>query len=449
VAFATLEEAKAAGEEFNNKGRACLKCRVRLVTTATATMCDGCEVAEYHDRVIKPEKGKIEFVRKTDEHGVIHQIVGYDASTVKPQAQEWLWWHKIPANAITWFFGKPNGTKSLSTCELAAIVSTGRDWPDGTKNELGPRRVIMYNAEDDIKRTVIPRLMVAKANLKNIRLLDHTSFRTYDPTGKDGEKHSLDLTRDMPILSSMLVEDEDIVLCIADPITGIWGGKNVNHDQEVVKVLEKLKELCEKRKLTFIGVSHVNKRSDVDALQSVLGGSSMTAKARAMYMFSQDPDSDDHHDHVMVWSKGNLSDDRTGLKLRTVGVEMTFDGVTESYPKIVWGEITGDAADDVNAKRREKQNAKDSKREAAKEFIKSLLVEKPMMSFKVYNACEAAKFAESTYKKAAEDLSNDKQIVRKQRDSKWWMMLPEQLPDFLEDNFKPEPAMMVEEGEAL
>jgi AAA domain len=380
----THEEAKASGQEFNNKGRTCRKCKAGMVTTVTALMCDACEVAEFQAKAVLPEERREELWRSTDENGVIHQIVGVTASKVKPKAQRWLWKHWIPIG-ITWFYGLPGGAKSLSTCEFAAIVSTGRSWPDGTPNAAGARKVAIYNAEDDLDRTVIPRLIAAKADMDNIILLDHSSFRTYDPTGKEGSKHSLDLTADLPKLSAFCATEKDIALVIADPITGIFGGKNVNHDKEVVKVLENLKLFCEKRNVTFIGISHTNKRTDVVALQSMLGGSSMPAKARAMYQFDRDPDSDDKHDHVMAFSKNNLSDNKRSMRLRTAGMDMTLpddDGkmVTEAYPYIVWGETTEDDADAIAAKKKEKRERKDTKLSVAKDMILALIAEKPMMS---------------------------------------------------------------------
>jgi AAA domain len=132
LAFATLEEAKAAGQEFNNKGRRCRVCRIGVVGGALDMKCASCKV----DEKFVVENGRFEMVRAND-NGVVRQIVGVNASMIKPKPIEWLWPDKIPANAITWLYGAQGSAKSAVTCEIASIVSTGRDFPDGTKNEMG------------------------------------------------------------------------------------------------------------------------------------------------------------------------------------------------------------------------------------------------------------------------------------------------------------------------
>lgn len=56
VAFATFEEARAAGVEFNNKGRLCRVCRERTVIGALDTKCPNCEL----DQKFVVEDGKFE-----------------------------------------------------------------------------------------------------------------------------------------------------------------------------------------------------------------------------------------------------------------------------------------------------------------------------------------------------------------------------------------------------
>jgi putative DNA primase/helicase len=286
----------------------------------------------------------------------------------------------------------------------------------------------MYNAEDDIERTIVPRLMAMGADLKNIVLYDESSFREYE----NGEmlKRSFDMTKDLPILATMLSKYDDVAVLICDPITGIWGGKDINRDREVVKVLEKLKVLCERKRLTFLGISHTNKRSDVSALEKVLGSSSITGKCRSAHYISQDPESDGEHDYVMAWAKGNLSGNKGGIKFSTVGVEMEFEGKKNSYPKVVWGEQTKDTADDVLAQKREKREAKDRKLEAAKVLIGLLLVGGPQKSYEVYNRGKDENIGKGTMERAADEMTKEKQILRKQKDRNWWMLLPEHLAEF-------------------
>ena len=199
------------------------------------------ELDEIREHQFKPEDGRVELARGVDNDGITRQITGIKGNTVKPKAVKWLWKDKIPANAITWGFGTPGSAKSLFSMELAAIVSTGRDFPDGTPNTMGAKQVIIYNAEDSVEETIVPRLMAHRANLSNITLLDEKSFRDF--TGTEVTKRSFDLTQDIPLMAEAIKQNPDITLLVVDPITGVFGGKDVNKDKEVVKVLENLKAL--------------------------------------------------------------------------------------------------------------------------------------------------------------------------------------------------------------
>ena len=90
------------------------------------------------------------------------------ASTITKEHRVWLWPGFLGRNKVAHFGGSSTEGKSPVTLDLAARVSAGLPWPDGTENELGPRGVIILAAEDDWSDTIIPRLELAGANLSNI-----------------------------------------------------------------------------------------------------------------------------------------------------------------------------------------------------------------------------------------------------------------------------------------
>jgi hypothetical protein len=62
----------------------------------------------------------------------------------------------------------------------------------------------------------------------------------------------------------------------------------------------------------------------------------------------------------------------------------------------------------------------------------------------VYDKLGEAGLKPDTCQLAAKQLTNEQQIVRKQLNDKWWMILPHHLPGFLEkenSSFKPDPVM--------
>jgi hypothetical protein len=54
------------------------------------------------------------------------------AANVKPERVEWLWAGRIPYGKLTIFDGDPDKGKSMITVDIAARVTTGRGFPDGS-----------------------------------------------------------------------------------------------------------------------------------------------------------------------------------------------------------------------------------------------------------------------------------------------------------------------------
>src|SRR5215472_4428893 len=233
------------------------------------------------------------------------KVSSINAASVKPKDVDWLWFNRIPAGAITYGVGKPGNAKSLWSTDLAARVSSGADFPD-CKNENGPQRVLLYAGEDSLENTVIPRLIRAGANLANIELLDNSSFEVYDREYNRVDRRGIDLSQDITILNYLVKKHSQIKLLILDPITGVFGGKNTNHDKDMRPIMNQLKDMLEARSLTLVGIAHTNKRGDAAAIDQIQGASSIAGAARAAWLFTRDPESEDEHAHQMTCIKGNL-----------------------------------------------------------------------------------------------------------------------------------------------
>jgi putative DNA primase/helicase len=380
---------------------------------------------------LKEKLGRVElghWVESIEGIQFMTRITSVNAATVKPEKQRWLWHNRVPAGAITWGVGKPGNAKSLWATDLAARVSSGADFPDGAKNENGPKKVLMYCGEDDIKRTVIPRLMAAGANLANIELLDNQSFEVFDKEYNRIDRREIDLSQDCKMLSEIVKAHPEVSLLIIDPTTGVYGSKNTNHDKDMRPVMNDLRDLCEARGLTIVGITHTNKRGDAAAIDQIQGASSIAGAARAAWLFTRDSDSDDEHAHMMTCIKSNLSDKHDGLKLLTVATEVSAE--IGSHPMIVWGEGTKMQADEANQALKEKRESKNGRKSAIKLAILAMLSEGARLSADVYKALEKQGHSGEYAKKAAGELTDDKEILRKQKGQRWYMLLPEHLYEF-------------------
>ena len=374
---------------------------------------------------MKPREGRVELVQHVDtveikvgqdtvKRQFVTKVTAIKAASVKPKPMNWLWLNRVPAGAITWGVGKPGNAKSLWATDLAARVSSGADFPDGAKNTMGAKKVLMYCGEDDLQRTVVPRLMASNANLENITLLDNSSFDLYDREWDRVDRRSIDLSVDCETLSHLIHDNPDIALLILDPTTGVYGSRNTNHDKDMRPIMNELKDLCEKRGLTIIGITHTNKRGEAAAIDQIQGASSIAGAARAAWLFTRDSESDDEHAHVMTCIKSNLSDKHDGLKLLTKAVKVNDE--VGDHPMIIWGESTKMQADEANQALREKRETKGGKRNAAKLGILAIIAEKPMLSDDVYTALEKQGFSGETVKRVRrtdQGVPNPSQTARR------------------------------------
>ena len=336
-----------------------------------------------------------------------------NAASITTERLEWLWFNKVPLGFITLYVGKPDNGKSLAALDLAARVSTGKDFPDGEKNTLGARSVLCAFSEDDESRTIVPRLVAAGADLTKILILR----KVIDP---EGVKRNLALKDDARVLQEKLLANPDIALVILDPISAFFGDADSNRDKDIRPVLEALGEAMRKSLATCVGIIHCNKRSDVDALGKILGASSVAGVVRAAWDFSRDPDNKE--EFMMTHIKGNLSKKRSGVRYKTTGVLVKIgDGSEQEHPHIEWLGETEDSANEVLNKTRD--NAKsggDLTKESKASLLINLMLDSPAGDVKatdLYSKGESEGLSVPTIKAASYSM---KHVGKERRGGQWY-----------------------------
>jgi hypothetical protein len=114
-------------------------------------------------------------------------LVTQRADTVQIKKLMWLWLDRIPAGKITLLVGKQDCGKSLAALDIVARVTSGAEWPDGAKNDNGPREVVVGTTEDDLATTLVPRLKAAGANLERVHLVKRVVVEGKKIEGKKGQ----------------------------------------------------------------------------------------------------------------------------------------------------------------------------------------------------------------------------------------------------------------------
>jgi len=106
-----------------------------------------------------------------------------DWENAKPAAVEWLWPGKLAIGEVTALYGARGMGKTRLMLDLAARVSTGAAWPDGTP-AIAALGVAILNAGDPVKTCVSPCLINAGANLDNILAIEAGFPKPEVPDGR-------------------------------------------------------------------------------------------------------------------------------------------------------------------------------------------------------------------------------------------------------------------------
>jgi putative DNA primase/helicase len=295
---------------------------------------------------------------------------------------DWLWPRVLPAGFLTLFVGDPGRGKSLATVDLAARISRGDVFPDGTRAPLGD--VIFLSAEDSAAQVIGPRLDAAGANSKYIHRVK--SVRVTLADGQTGESF-FSLDRDLETLEQNLKKIPNPKLLVIDPLSAYLGDRiDAHKDAEVRRVLSPLAELSEHHRLGLIGIMHLRK-TDTSALLRVSGSIGFAAAARVVWGFGKNPD---NGAPCMVAVKNNLA---------PLGEGMTYSVETVGkIPRFVWGDSIPVFADEVLSN--EIRDRHTTKRDDAEDWLHELLSNGPMPQQQIESKAKSANFSWATIRRA-------------------------------------------------
>src|ERR1043165_2087288 len=83
--------------------------------------------------------------------------VALEMASIEEMPIQWLWPGRIVMENLTLLVGEPGAGKSALAIDLAARVTRGAAWPDGTPGGE-PKSVLMVSAGDHNSFTVRPAL---------------------------------------------------------------------------------------------------------------------------------------------------------------------------------------------------------------------------------------------------------------------------------------------------
>lgn len=214
----------------------------------------------------------------------------------------WLWNGYLPKGKLTLLAGAGGTGKSQLTLSIAAIVSNGGTWPDGTQCDR-PGRVLIWSSEDDAADTIAPRLTAMGANLAHIHLVQ-------SKIGNNRQRIPFNPATDIPLLKQKVLANSPIDLFIIDPIVSAVAG-DMNKSNEVREGLQTIVDLASELKCAVVGITHFAKGTNGrNPAERVIGSVAFAAFARMVLVAAKDEEADRR---VFVKAKSNISDDKGGF----------------------------------------------------------------------------------------------------------------------------------------
>lgn len=343
-------------------------------------------------RIVKDSLEKAELPEASDGGGEI-DLVPYN--TIEPEEVQWLWEKRIPLGKFSMLQGDPGLGKSYLLCDLAARVSTGTPFPDGSQVIEGEAAI--FTSEDDPADTIRPRLDLLGANVAKVY--------HFESVIRDGKASGIDLSRDVTILERCLKDHPEIRLLVFDPLVAFIGGKVDTHkNSDVRQVLGPLVKLASEYRVSIVGITHLVK-ADLRAVHSGQGSVAFTAIGRSQWQVTADPA--DESRRLFTEVKDNLGK-ATGLAFAIDGHGLHW----ESEP------ITT-TADEALARKPE------SRLDVSKAWLLDLFSQRnPQLASEVYAKMNSDGLRKRTLDEAKKALS----ITVKYKAKVWYWFLPSKAP---------------------
>jgi hypothetical protein len=233
-------------------------------------------------------------------------------SEIEAKPINWLWHERIPVGMLTLYAGNPGLGKSSLSLDLAARLSCGLPFQDGSPCPVGDTLILA--GEDVPEVTIKPRLEALGADMQHINIL----------LGKRDKEGFDDITLfDKGIIKDAIDQIKavggDLKLLIIDPLESFLGNIDSYRNTEVRQALRGIISLAENEQFSALGIQHLTKKTGIDAIHRIGGSVAFAAAARTIWMFTKDPD--DPCGCLFLHSKTNIGRKMPGFHYSIITAE--------------------------------------------------------------------------------------------------------------------------------
>ncbi len=233
---------------------------------------------------------------------------------------------QIETEAKVILAGSPATGKTSIALSLAAMVTVGGLWPDGTSSE--PGNVLIWSPKDDLQDTLLPGLLAHGADLKRVYFVcdvfKHNKPRAFDPA------------EDIPKLYEKVNQLGKVKLIIVDPIVSVMSYK-AHKNAEARRMLQSLAALGNQSKAVILGISYFSKGTlSLDPLERVRRSIAFSSLPRVVLVTTKVTDPHGNMRYVLARVKSNYVPDGGGYCYGIEPIEFPdYPGVFSL--RVIWG----------------------------------------------------------------------------------------------------------------
>jgi hypothetical protein len=347
-----------------------------------------------------------EYIRQTQQN-LIGQYKHRQAALITPNGKRsvtlvqgssivevpitWLWDGYLPSGKLTLLAGAGGTGKSTIAFNLAATITNGGLWPDGSQCKAAGN-VLIWSSEDDPADTIKPRLMAVGANASRYGVISGT-------VDEKGMPDSFDAARDMDGLREAIARIGGTSLLIIDPIvTAVTGDMHKAND--VRRSLQPIIDFAAECDCAVLGITHFAKgTAGKNSAERVIGSQAFAAQARMVLVAAKEEES---NRRVFTRAKSNNSIDTGGYSY-TIEALTLDQGIVAT--RVLWGEALEGSSRSILAEVEGEANDETSQLGIAKQFLIKHLANGPAPSKELMeHAREGIGVSANTLRKAQKDL---------------------------------------------
>ena len=331
------------------------------------------------------------------------------AADITPEPIHWLWNGWLAKGKLHIFAGAAGTGKTTIAIALAATITIGGKFPDGSRCPIGS--VLIWSGEDSPADTLVPRLMAAGADLSKVHFVGDTTanyeLRAFDPA------------TDMQSLMIKAATIPDLALLIIDPIVNAVAGDS-HKNGEVRRALQPVVDFGEKLNCAVLGITHFSKGGQgKDPLERVTGSLAFGALARIVLATAKIIEGDTTR-RIVCRAKSNIGIDDGGFEYDLQQKEVKT-GIFSSYA--LWGDAIEGSARELLAEpdNRETGENGNSALDDAKDFLRELLADGELAQKQIEADAKGASHSWRTVERAKKELNI--RSSKSKLDNRWYWKL--------------------------